>query len=202
MALPPSYLGYDPEVPTYSYDPAAAEEACRAAWDGQVWENGFELTIAYNTGNEERQAVAEILKSNLEFLNPKFRVNVRGIAWPDFLDQRGQNLLPVSIVGWVPDYADPDNYIHTFYAEGGYYADQSSFADEEITKLDQQARTSFDEEERAQLYSQIGQRAYEVAPYVMLPSGIPFLVHRDNLEGTYLNPMLSGEYLWKNLSKN
>ena len=202
MALPPSYLGYDPEVPTYSYDPEAAEEACRAAWDGQVWENGFEMTIAYNTGNDARQTVAQILKSNLEFLNPKFRVNVRGIAWPDFLDQRGQNLLPVSIVGWVPDYADPDNYIHTFYAEGGYYADQSSFADEQITQLDQQARTSFDEEERVQLYSQIGQRAYELAPYVMLPSGIPFIVRRENLQGTYLNPMLSGEYLWKNLSKN
>lgn len=202
MALPPSYLGYDPEVPTYNFDLTAAQEACQAAWDGQVWENGFELTIAYNTGNETRQAVSEILKSNLEFLNPKFRINVRGIAWPDFLDQRGQDLLPVSVIGWIPDYADPDNYIHTFYAEGGYYADQTNFVNEEITALDQQARTSFDEAERAQLYSQIGHLAYEAAPYVLLPQGIPFLATRDNLQGTYINPMYSGAYLWKDLSKN
>ena len=204
MALPPSYLGYDPEIPTYSYDPEAAEKACRAAWDGQVWEKGFQLTIAYNTGNDARQTVAQILKSNLEFLNPKFRVNVRGIAWPDFLDQRGQNLLPVSIVGWVPDYADPDNYIHTFYAGGGYYADQSSFSDDQINEWDQKARTSFDEAERVKLYGQIGQRAYELAPYVQLPSGIPFIVRRSNLQGTYYNPMLSSTYgyLWKALSKN
>lgn len=201
MALPPSYLGYDPEVPTYLYDSEAAEEACRAAWDGQVWEQGFQLTIAYNTGNTQRQAVAEILKGNLEFLNPKFRVDVRGIAWPDFLDQRGQNLLPVSIVGWVPDYADPDNYIHTFYAEGGYYADQSSFSDPQINEWDQQARTSFDEEERVQLYSQIGNRAYELAPYVLLPSPVPFITARDNIEGIYFNPMYSGSFLWKDITE-
>ena len=202
MALPPSYLGYDPEAPTYSFDMTAAQEACQAAWDGQVWENGFELTIAYNTGSEDRQAVAEILKSNLEFLNPKFRINVRNIAWPDYLDQRGQNLLPVSVVGWVPDYADPDNYIHTFYAEGGYYADQSSFSNPEINALDEEARTTFDEARRVELYSQIAELGYEQAPFVVLPQGIPFLVTRENLQGTYINPMYSGGYLWKDLSKS
>jgi peptide/nickel transport system substrate-binding protein len=135
-------------------------------------------------------------------LNPKFRINVRGISWPDFLDQRGQDLLPVSVIAWIPDYADPDNYIHTFYAEGGYYADQANFVNEEITALDQQARTSFDEAERAQLYSQIGHLAYEAAPYILLPQGIPFLATRDNLQGTYINPMYSGSYLWKDLSKS
>lgn len=195
-------LGYDPEVPTYSFDMTAAQEACQAAWDGQVWERGFELTIAYNTGSEDRQAVAEILKANLEFLNPKFRINVRNIAWPDYLDQRGQNLLPVSVVGWVPDYADPDNYIYTFYAEDGYYANQSSFSNAEITRLAEEARTTFDEARRVELYSQIGQLGYEAAPFVLLPQGVPFLVTRDNLQGTYINPMYSGSYLWKDLSKS
>lgn len=201
MALPPSYLGYDPEVPTYTFDQAAAEAACQAAWDGQVWENGFTLTAAYNTGNSVRQAALEILKSNLEFLNPKFRVEVRGIAWPDFLDQRSQGLVPVSIAAWVPDYADPDNYIHTFYAEGGYYADQSNFANAEITELDQQARTSVDEAERVELYSQIGNLAYEAAAYVLIPSSVPFITARDNIEGIYLNPMYSGGFLWKDITK-
>ncbi len=202
MALPPAYLGYDPEVPTYTYDPAAAEEACRAAWDGQVWENGFTLTVAYNTGNTQRQAVADILKANLEFLNAKFRVQVRSVAWPDLLDQRERGLVPVLINAWIPDYADPDNYIHTFYQTDGYYASSSNFSDEQIDAWDEQARTSFDEAERVDLYSRIGNRAYELSPYILLPQGVPFLVERDNLQGTYINPMYSGSYLWKDLSKN
>lgn len=201
MALPPAYLGYDPEVPTYAFDPAAAEEACRAAWDGKVWENGFTVTVAYNTGNQQRQAVAEILKGNLEFLNPKFRVNVRSVAWPDLLDQRAQGLVPVLINAWIPDYADPDNYVHTFYQTDGYYASSSGFSDAQIDEWDAQARSSFDEAERVGLYSQIGRRAYELAPYVLLPQGVPFLVEREELRGSYVNPMYSGSYLLKDLSK-
>ena len=202
MALPPSYLGYDPEVPTYSYDPDKAEAACRAAWDGQVWENGFKFTITYSTGTQAHQTVAEIIKSNLEFLNPKFKVQIRGMAWPDFLDQSLRGLLPVVINGWIPDFADPDNYMHTFYQTDGYYADSVNFSDQQIDAWDKRARSSFDKQERVKLYRQIAERAYTLSTYVLLPQGVPFLVQNAELKGTYVNPMLSGAYLWRKLSKN
>ena len=202
MALPPSYLGYDPEVPTYSYDPDAAEKACRAAWNGQVWEKGFQFTITYSSGTQAHQAVAEIIKSNLEFLNPKFKVQVRGIAWPDFLDQSLRGFLPVVINGWIPDFADPDNYMHTFYQTDGYYANSINFSDKQIDAWDKRARSSFDVQERVKLYRQIAERGYDLSTYVLLPQGVPFLVQRANLKGTYVNPMLSGAYLWRKLSKN
>ncbi len=201
MALPPSYLGYDPEVPTYSYDPGKAEEACRAAWGGKLWENGFQFTITYSTGTQAHQTVAEIIKSNLEFLNPKFRVQTRGMAWPDFLDQSLRGLLPVVINGWIPDFADPDNYMHTFYQTDGYYADSVNFSDAQIDAWDKQARSSFDQAERVELYRQIAERGYELSTYVLLPQGVPFLVQSADLKGTYVNPMLSGSYLWRKLSK-
>ena len=202
MALPPSYLGYDPNVPTYSLDLEKAAEECKQAWDGKLWENGLYMTISYNTGNTGRQTSAEILKSNLEYLNPKFKVDVRGIQWSDFLAERRNKNLPVSIVSWIPDYADPDNYIHTFYACEGYYASDSSYCNETINGLDQQARTSLDPAEREALYSQIGQAGYEDAPFILQPVGIPFIVTSESLQGVYNNPMLSGAYLWKDLSKN
>ncbi len=202
MALPPSYLGYDPEVPTYSLDLEKAEEECKLAWDGQLWENGMYMTISYNTGNSGRQTSAEILKSNLEFLNPKFKIDVRGIQWSDFLSERRAKNLPVSIVSWIPDYADPDNYIHTFYASQGYYASDSAYSNAAIDELDNEARTSLDTAQREDLYSQIGQAGYEDAPFILQPVGIPFIVTSENLQGVYRNPMLSGAYLWKDLSKN
>ncbi|CAN5902403.1 ABC transporter substrate-binding protein [soil metagenome] len=202
MALPPSYLGYDSSVSTYSFDLEKAEEECKLAWDGQLWENGMYMTISYNTGNSGRQTSAEILKSNLEFLNPKFKVDVKGIQWSDFLSQRRIKNLPVSIVSWIPDYADPDNYVHTFYATEGYYASDSAYSNAAIDELDTEARTSLDTEQRKSLYSQIGQAGYEDAPFILQPVGIPFIVTSDSLQGVYRNPMLSGAYLWKDLSKN
>lgn len=202
MALPTSYLGYDASVPEYALDLEAAEEACRAAWNGELWDKGMYMTIAYNTGNTSRQTVAEILKSNLEFLNPKFVIETRGIQWSQFLDERGNNKLPVSIIGWVPDYADPDNYINTFYASDGYYGAQNGISIPGVDELNTQARTSLDPEERKALYSQIANTAYEYSPYILLPQGVPYLVMSDKVQGVYLNPMYSASYLWKDISKN
>lgn len=202
MALPPSYLGYDPNVPTYALDLEKAEEECKLAWDGQLWEKGMYMTLSYNTGNSGRQTSAEILKANLEYLNPKFKVDVRGIQWSDFLAERRAKNLPVSIVSWIPDYADPDNYVHTFYAKEGYYASDSAYSNDAIDTLDAEARTSLDEAKRIDLYSQIGQLGYEDAPFILQPVGVPFIVTSENLQGVYRNPMLSGAFLWKDLSKN
>ena len=201
MALPPSFLGYDGELPLRGFDPEAAEEAFRAAFDGQLWEQGFEMTIAYNTGNETRQTIAEIFKANIEDLNSNFRINVRGIQWPEFLSQRDQGLLPVAIVGWAPDYADPDNYVYTFYNSNGYYGKLLNFNNEELDNLVVEARETTDDAEREQLYSQVGQLGYDLAPFITYPTAQVFMVTRDNIDGVYYNPMLSGYYRWKDISK-
>ena len=202
MALPPSFLGYDASAPTYSFDPEAAEAAFKEAWGGAVWEEGFEITLSYNTGNTTRQTVVEILKANIEDLNSKFKVNVRGIQWPDFLADRRANKLPLSVVGWAPDYADPDNYVYTFYHSNGYYGELLNFSDADLDQYIDDARSTTDSETRAIYYGAAAQRAYDLAPFIIIPTRKSFMVSRDNLEGLYLNPMLSHAALWKNLSKN
>lgn len=202
MALPPSFLGYDPNVPTYDADPEMAEMHFREAWDGAVWDQGFEFAISYNTGNLTRQTIAEILKANVEDLNADFRINVRGIQWPDFLSDRNQNLLPISLVGWLPDYADPDNYMYTFYHSEGYYGSQMNFADAEIDQLLEDARATVDETERSLYYSQVAHRAFDLASTVAVPVAQVFHVTSDAIDGIYYNPMLSHDYLWKDVVKN
>ena len=202
MALPPSFLGYDSEVPTYPYDPEKAEEHFKKAFEGELWEKGFDITISYNSGNETRRTVAEIFKANIEDLNSKFRVNVRNIDWPEFLTERHDNKLPVNIVSWGPDYADPDNFIHVFYHSQGYYGQRISFQDAEIDGYIEQARSTNDSEERIRLYSATAHRAHELVPIIVYPTARVFMVTRDNIEGVYYNPILSHYYLWKDISKN
>ena len=201
MALPPSFLGYDPNIPIYAFDPEAAEEAFRAAFDGQLWETGFEMTISYNTGNTVRQTIAEILKANIEDLNPKFKVNIRGIQWPDFLSDRNNGLLPIAIVGWAPDYADPDNYIYTFYHSNGYYGSLLSYDNPEMDTLIDEARSTTSNEDREFLYQSIGALGYDEVPFITYPTQQTYIVTREELNGVYYNPMYSHQYLWKDISK-
>lgn len=202
MALPPSFLGYDETVPTYHYDPEKAEEFFCAAFDGTLCDIGFEMTISYNSGNTTRQTIAEIFKANIEDLNPKFKINLRGIAWPDFLADRKRGALPVSIVGWAPDYADPDNFMYTFYHSNGYYGGQMNFVDEQIDQWLTEARQTTDAATRELLYSSVANRAYDLAPTIVYPTRLTYMVTSDKLQGVYRNPMLSGGYLWKDIYKN
>ena len=200
--LPPSFLGYDKNVPEYSLDMEKAAAECKQAWNGELWSKGMKFTISYNTGNLTRKTVADILKSNLEYLNPKFKVEVRGIAWPDFLAAQRAKNLPVYISGWAPDYADPDNYVTTYYdGQNGYYASFEGFKNTQMEQLVRQAASERDPNARKLLYSQIAHMAHNLAPYINLPQQRPMLYMRADVNGVYLNPMYSGQFLWKDISK-
>ena len=202
MGLPPSFLGYNEDVAVRTLDLEAAEDYFRAAFDGQVWENGFQFTALYNAGNTIRQTALEIMKDNLEFLNPKFRMNVRSLPWADFLARTAEQRAPMFALGWGADYADPSNFINTFYDNDGYYAPRTSIQVDEIQALIDQADVIADPVERGFLYREIGTLHYDQAPIVAVPAQNPFMITRSNLEGVYYNPMLSDEFLWKDIAKN
>ncbi len=201
MGLPPSFLGYNDDVAIRTLDLEAAEEYFRAAYDGDLWETGFQFTAIYNAGNTVRQTALEILADNLSFINPNFVMNVRSLPWADVLNRMSEKKIPIFVVGWCADYADPSNFINTFYDNDGFYAGRTSINIPEIQALIDQADATFDPAERGFLYREIGTLHYDLAPSIVLPNQGPFFVTRDNLQGTYYNPMLSDEYYWKDLSK-
>lgn len=202
MGLPSSFLGYNEDVAVRSLDLEAAEDYFRAAFDGQLWENGFQFTALYNAGNTIRQTALEIMKDNLEFINPKFRMDVRSLPWADFLARTAERRAPMFALGWGADYADPSNFINTFYDNDGYYSPRTSINVPEIQALIDQADVIADPVERGFLYREVGTLHYDLAPIVAVPQQSPFVVTRSNLQGVYYNPMLSDEFLWKDISKN
>src|SRR5690606_16176903 len=126
MGMPPAFLGYNPDAPVRTLDLEAAEEYFRAAFDGELWEKGFQFTALYNSGNTIRQTALEIMADNLEFINPNFRMTVRGLPWADYLARTAEKKAPMFALGWAADYADPSNFINTFYDNDGYYSARTS----------------------------------------------------------------------------
>jgi len=205
MLLPESFFGYDPNVKTYSYDPKLATAYFKKAFGGQLWQNGFVLNASYRANSVAAQTAMEILKTNIEKLNPKFKVNLTAKPWSEFLKSSQQGKEAMIIIGWLPDYADPDNFLYTFYSSNGYYYPRSNFKDSLMDSLLEQARQTTDPAKRKALYSQVGNRAYELAPYINIPAGLGFVVYSDKIKGLEenANTMFSGITLspWKNLTK-
>ncbi len=207
MLLPDSFFGYDPTIKPYLYNPELARGNFQKAFGGQVWKNGFVLQARYRAGSVGAQAAMEILKANVEKINPKFHVELSAKPWSEFLKDSQAGKEAMIIVGWVPDYADPDNFIRTFYHTGGYYHARSNFSDSTIDKLIDQASATTDKAKRAAFYKLVGRRANELAPYILMPAGIGFTAYNSSIKGVdadNYNIMLSGSdqgTYWKNLSK-
>ncbi|MFC5848906.1 ABC transporter substrate-binding protein [Deinococcus petrolearius] len=204
MLLPDSFPGYDAKVKTYKFNASQAKAYFQRAWGGNVWKNGFVLTANYRANTPASQTAMEILKRNIEAINPKFKVNIQAKQWSEMLASSKKGEEAMILIGWAPDYADPDNFISTFYASDGFYSPRSNFKDAQIDKWNAQARATVNTAQRNRLYSLIANRAYEQAPYILVPAPVAYSFHSSRVTGEGLtkatyNPMTSLK--WQGLTK-
>lgn len=194
--IPPWVPGSDAGAPHYDHDPGKAEALLRKAWGGKVWDKGFKFTLTYNTGGEVREAAAQILKKGVERLNPKFRVDLRGVDWANFVDKGQRRLMPLFARGWVADYPDAHNFIYAFYHSQGRYPSAQGFADPELDKMIEKAVSEPSPARRAALYKKILARGHEDCPAVFTvhPAGVYAM--RDWVKGFVDNPVNLGVYYY------
>ena len=133
---------YDSDWQMYSHDPTKAEEYLRAAWGGSVWENGFEFTMVYASGDTAGRIAAEILQDNLFTINNKFKINIQLMDWPTLLTQMAIGRLPVFINGWTADYPDAHNFIFPFMHSLGTFSAGQRYNNSEVDTLIVQAIAS------------------------------------------------------------
>lgn len=193
--LIPGMIGYDPNGPKYTHDPDKCAAELQQAWDGQVWEKGFRMQIAYNTGNVTRQTVAQILQANFADIDPKFQVEIIGLPWPSFLAAQRASKLPIFISGWIEDLHDPHNWAQPFLV--GTYASRQMLPQEmydEFLALVNAGVSETDNDKRAEIYQQATAKDYEYAPAIRLAVATGRHYQQRWVGGYYYNPI----YGWDN----
>lgn len=194
---------YNADNPMHAQDMALAEEHLRAAWGGQVWENGFTITLAYNVGNLPRKTACEILQANLFSLNPKFKINIQVMQWPTLLRSMYMSLIPMFQIGWLPDFTDAHNFIVPFMHSQGTFSGWQNYNNPEVDALVVAGINSTDPAERQQIYNDLAQLYYEDVPGILLAQPLGRRYFRDWVQGFVFNPALSSDcgYIY-NLSKS
>ncbi|WP_291426380.1 ABC transporter substrate-binding protein [Deinococcus sp.] len=203
MLIPDTMLGYDAKVGKYTYDPKKAAAYFKQAFGGQVWNNGFSLTVNYRAGSEGPKTAMEMLKKNVEALNPKFHMTIQPEPWSDMLGATKRGEEAMFIIAWIPDYADPDNYLYAFYSSNGFYNGRVNFKDALLDKWLDQARATVNPAERARLYSLVGNRAYEQARYIVMPVPVDYTFYSSRLGNgiTKANYNPFGNRTWAEFTK-
>ncbi len=188
--IPGALPGYDPKGRVRVFDMAKAEEHMKKAHGGKIWEKGFKMTLAYNTGNQPRQMLCQILKRNLEKLNPKFQLDVRAIEWPTFLDASNSSKLPLFVMGWSADYPDAHNFAFPILHSAGTFPSRQGFKYPEMDALIEQAVTETNSAKRLSLYSRLQDLAFEEVPGFAIVESVVYRTQRDWVKGWYHNPIL------------
>ena len=108
--IPIGWLGYtEYNVIKYKYNLAKALQLIQQSG---IKPSDYTITIYYNTGNTQREKIATLLQNTWGQLG--FKVSVTPLSWPTLLSKTASGDFDVYIVGWAPDFLDPDDYAGPF----------------------------------------------------------------------------------------
>lgn len=187
--VPPGLLGYQGGPDPYRFDLKKAEQHLRRAWGGKAWEKGFKLSVVHNAGSAPAQVLCQMIKRNIESLNPKFKVDVRVLQWSSFLEQKQSGKLPFFTSAWGADYPDPHNFAFPFLHSAGSFPTSQGFSDPRFDTLIEQAVRELDETKRAKLYARLHALWYEEVPGLVIAEGYRYRAQRSWVKGFKLMPM-------------
>lgn len=206
-------MGYRADSPIYSYDPAKAEEHFRAAFDGKLWEVGFEMTAYYSEGVTEAGSSLAVLQQSLARINPKFRLRIQGLTRSAFREKAygaSNPESPLSYMGWGPDYSDPGGplgaasyYLASTGLVAGFSGDgYRELMREKFDPLLAEAWALNDPAEREPIYARLQEMSHEYATTQFMWEAVTANVTRDWVHGYVHNKVLYGAWNFYTISKS
>jgi peptide/nickel transport system substrate-binding protein len=131
-------------------------------------------------------SVAEVIKRSLEATG-RFQVKVSNVEWAEYGQKRRNGEMPVFLMGWYPDFLDPDNYLEPFSNPDSF--DPAKWEDEAMLKLIADSQVEANPDTRAGILAQAQTRMGEETPYVPLFSITQFAATTDKISGVVLDPI-------------
>jgi len=177
-------------------DLAKARELLKA--EGYSEANKFELELWWSPthyGTTEA-AVAIILKAALEETGI-MKVEIPSAEWSTYLDKMDAIEMETFLLGWYPDYQDPDTYLYSFYHSVG--ANWGPFPDPGNPELDAllvAARLETSTSVRELLYEEATAIMAEEAKVIPLWYGEQYCAFKDYVKDVVLGPDTSIRF-WK-----
>jgi peptide/nickel transport system substrate-binding protein len=180
---------YKSDWPSYGLNLVRAEEHLRAAWNGSLWENGFEMTLVHASGDVQGKIACEILQNDLFDINPLFKINIRLMTWPTLINEMASGRLPMYVNGWTADYPDPHDFVFPYMHSEGTFAKAQRYSNEVADDLIEEAISSSNQSERQILYDQIAELYYDQVPSIMIGQLLGVYFFRDWIHGFVYNPI-------------
>ncbi|MGD9134856.1 MAG: ABC transporter substrate-binding protein [Desulfobacterales bacterium] len=137
--------------------------------------------------------IAAVLKNQLEATGV-MKVNVKSAEWAAYRDNWSNKVMPVWLLGWYPDYIDPDNYTSAFAGTAGSKGLGIHFSSEKWDKKLVEGQTVTDPAKRTQIYKTIQQWWTQDVPTAPIFQGTLYLFSQKDVAGITISPTLQFIY--------
>ncbi|MEB3851117.1 MAG: ABC transporter substrate-binding protein [Desulfurococcales archaeon] len=139
-------------------------------------------------GDTESQ-LAAILKQEWERTG-MITVDVKSSEWSQYVSQLRSGQFMVSLLGWYPDYLDPDDYLTPFLMSTANSWTGTGYNNSQVDQLLKQAQTITDQAQREQIYKQVQQILADDVPYIPLIQGKLYLVTSSKVVSLKVSPLM------------
>ncbi len=167
------------------YDPDKARELLRK--EGYSMSNPLVVDLWYTPthyGDTEAD-VAQVIKESLEDTGI-IKVNIKYAEWATYIEYFLNGTMPIFLLGWYPDYMDPDDYVWPFLSISGAKSLGSFYECPEVEKIMKEARKEVDVKKRTELYYKVQDILARDIPYIPLWQDMVYVAARKSVKGVLL----------------
>ncbi len=139
--------------------------------------------------------LAQMIKSQWESTG-MVKVTIKSAEWGTYVDYARKGQMQAYLLGWYPDYLDPDDYTTPFLSSTANTWAGTGFANKTVDSLLKKAQQIPNQDERAKIYEEVQKILADQVPYVPLVQGNLFVVTKPNVHGVTVGPDMVMEYAY------
>lgn len=163
--------------------------------EGYSESNPFEFTLWYPPEHYGTTTadVMQVIKEQLEETG-MMKVELKSMNWAEYVDGFVAGDLPFFILGWFPDFADPDNWLSPFASCTQSPDNGVFYCNPDMDKMLVDAASSSDPAVREDLYQKIGELYAEDVPTIPLFWEPEFVSYRTGVQGVVVGAPFEFNY--------
>ncbi len=153
----------------------------------------FDLWYTPSHYGDTEVSLAQVLKNDLE-ASGMVKVSLKSAEWATYKDQWNKKQMAAFLLGWYPDYVDPDDYTAAFASTEGSKGEGIYFSNPTWDALFQKEEANADPKVREEVFTEIQQMSTDEVPTVPIYQGNLYVFTKPSVKGVTIGPTLIFNY--------